>query len=107
MFVVHLLYVGGVDDAGQLCSGLQSSHRLDPASREVGENGCPEQVSLFKKILIFILFCFFLITILFCLKLLPEVKLEMLLVSLSHKLNRSIVLALFQMDPHIGFSLSQ
>lgn len=96
---MHILYVGGVDDAGQLCSGLQSSHRLDPASREVGENGCPEQVSLF--------FFFLLFTVLFSLKLLPVVRLEMLLVSLSHKLNRSIVFALFQMDPHIGFSLTQ
>lgn len=39
-----LLSLGGVDDVGQLCARLQSSHRLDPAPGEVGENGRPEQV---------------------------------------------------------------
>lgn len=37
---------GGVDDVGQLRTGFQSPHRLDPASGEVGENGRPEQVIL-------------------------------------------------------------
>lgn len=27
--LLYLLSSGGVDDAGQLCTGLQSSHRLD------------------------------------------------------------------------------
>lgn len=42
----YLLSSGGADDAGQLCTGLQSSHRLDPTSGEAGEHGCPEQVIL-------------------------------------------------------------
>lgn len=44
--LLYLLSSGGVDDAGQLCTGLQSSHRLDQPSGEVGENRCSEQVIL-------------------------------------------------------------
>ena len=36
--------LGGPDDARQLRKGLQSSHRLDPAPGEVGENRRSKQV---------------------------------------------------------------
>lgn len=47
-FTVLLLLpsLGGFDDAEQLCAGLQSSHRLDPASGEAGKNRRTEQVIL-------------------------------------------------------------
>ena len=101
------LSLGGFDDVEQLRSGFQSSHRLDPASGEVGENRRPEQV-------IFGLFVFFFspsssvshflsLSSSNC-SLWKKVEVSGPL-ALSHKQNGSIALALIQSDPRVYWLL--